>query len=111
MLLRTWQIREEVLANMMRESESPSIIVRSRFYHLPTLELMASNDVVLGDKVLLARRKLSLHEQKTIYTCGLIDSYQSPYIVTLYCCVHFDAKFYTSIAGQLLLGIVTIAVC
>ena len=26
--------REEVLANMMRDSERPSMIVRSRFYYL-----------------------------------------------------------------------------
>ena len=35
---------------MMRESESLSMIVRSRLYYLPTLEVMALNDVVLGDK-------------------------------------------------------------
>ena len=52
---------------MMRESESLSIIVRSRLYHLPTLEVMASNDVVLGDKETFA--KLPLYEQKTIYMC------------------------------------------
>ena len=49
-LLRTWQNRDKILANMMRESESLSMIVRSRLNYLPTLGLMALNDVVLGDK-------------------------------------------------------------
>ena len=39
---------------MMRESENLSMIVRSRLYHQPTLEVMASNDVVLGDKEMFA---------------------------------------------------------
>ena len=95
----------------MRESESLSIIVRSRLYHLPTLEVMASNDVVLGDKGTFAKAFAVPTEVDIPYTCGLRDSYQSLYIVTLYYCVHFDANLYTSIAGQLLLGTVAIARC